>query len=61
VTTTTLLKDEAGSAFNGLNPRLLNNGDGSKPGLSLDSEGLVLHPASGRVFVSDEYGPSVVR
>jgi hypothetical protein len=29
-------------------------------GLSFDPEGLVLHPASGRAYVSDEYGPSVV-
>jgi hypothetical protein len=43
--------------YNGLNPTLLN-GDPSVLGLSFDPEGLVVG-WGGRMYVSDEYGPSV--
>lgn len=45
-------------ALNGLNPLALN-GDAARLGRSLDPEGLVVHPQTGRFFISDEYGPSV--
>ena len=55
---TILFRTADGSeAFNGLHPGLLN-GDKSILGLSFDPEGIAVSP-DGRVFVSDEYGPSV--
>jgi hypothetical protein len=45
------------TAFNGLNPLLLN-GDGTELGLSQDPEGFAVG-ANGNFYVSDEYGPSI--
>ncbi len=53
----TILFTDGTTAFNGLNPGLLN-GNKSVLGLSLDPEGLVVTP-NGNFFVADEYGPSV--
>lgn len=44
----------AGSPFNGLAPNPAN-----VLGNALDPEGFVVHPTTGHLFVSDEYGPSV--
>ena len=46
--------DAAGNAFNGLAPLPKN-----VLGRSFDSEGFVVHPTTGTLIVSDEYGPSV--
>ncbi|MGH8533761.1 MAG: esterase-like activity of phytase family protein [Gammaproteobacteria bacterium] len=45
-------------ALNGLNPLELN-GDVGVLGRSFDPEGIVIDPRTGRLIVSDEYGPSV--
>ena len=55
---TILFKASDGSqSFDALNP-LLQNGDASELGMSLDPEGLAVG-ANGNFFVADEYGPSV--
>ncbi|PSB19020.1 PEP-CTERM sorting domain-containing protein [Phormidesmis priestleyi ULC007] len=53
----TILLTNAGSNYNGLNPKLLN-GDASKLGLSLDPEGFAIAP-NGNFYIADEYGPSI--
>src|SRR5262245_44297547 len=45
---------KGGVPFNGINPSPAN-----VLGNSFDPEGFVVHPATGHLFVSDEYGPSL--
>jgi hypothetical protein len=54
---TILFKDSNGVLLNGLNPLLLN-ADKSFLGASFDPEGIAVG-SSGRIYVADEYGPSV--
>jgi hypothetical protein len=51
----TIRFNDAGQAFNGIAPS-----PGSVLGRAFDPEGLVVHPRSGNLLVSDEYGPSLV-
>ncbi len=44
-----------GSSLDGFAPEV-----GGALGLALDPEGIVVHPRTGRLFVSDEYGPSLL-
>jgi hypothetical protein len=51
----TIKFNSAGSAMNGLAPSPT-----SVLGNALDPEGIVIHPKSGNLLVSDEYGPSLI-
>ncbi len=50
----TIRFQEAGQAFNGIAPNPT-----SVLGRAFDPEGIVIHPVSGHLLVSDEYGPSL--
>lgn len=51
----TLLFRQGGSPLDGLAPEA-----GGPLGLAFDPEGVVVHPRTGHLLVSDEYGPSLV-
>ncbi|ACK70335.1 conserved hypothetical protein [Gloeothece citriformis PCC 7424] len=53
----TIVFNNNGNSFNGLNPQLLN-GNSSNLGMSFDPEGFVVG-YNGNFYISDEYGPSV--
>ena len=50
-------KNKAGEDLDGIFPSVVL--DSTNLGNSFDPEGLVVHPASGNLLVSDEYGPSL--
>jgi hypothetical protein len=50
----TLIFRKGGSSFNGFAPAV-----GGPLGLAFDPEGVVVHPLTGTLLVSDEYGPSL--
>jgi hypothetical protein len=46
---------QRGSALDGIAPAV-----GGPLGLALDPEGIAVHPRTGRLYISDEYGPSLL-
>ena len=50
----TLIFRKGGSSFNGFSPAV-----GAPLGMALDPEGVVVHPRTGHLLISDEYGPSL--
>jgi hypothetical protein len=54
---TVLLRNKLGEPLDGISPG--HALDASNLGNSLDPEGLVVHPATGNLLISDEYGPSL--
>lgn len=50
----TLIFRKGGSSFNGFAPAA-----GGPLGLAFDPEGVVVHPRTGHLLISDEYGPSL--
>lgn len=51
----TIIFRRGGSEFDGFAPEV-----GGPLGLAFDPEGIVIHPLTGHLFVSDEYGPSLL-
>lgn len=51
----TLIFRKGGSALDGFSPDI-----GGPLGLAFDPEGIVVHPLTGHLLVSDEYGPSLL-
>jgi hypothetical protein len=51
----TLILLKGGAALDGIAPDA-----GGPLGLALDPEGVVVHPCTGHLLISDEYGPSVI-